>query len=338
MGKERWREALVMDLGRGSLLFPNLWGDIYLLDDEDVRFLAWISAFVKDSESLLRHRRLILGDPWQNDAYGYAYCRGDRGLLFVNNASFVSRKVELTLDASIGLDAKAGTLLSVASLFPGRLRAPGGGSESLRVGDTLPVWLRPFEVLMLEVSPPSRAVEALPTRDLTDEAAIDLGVELSLDDAPPDPAMAVRFSQEESFRQRGFVEQSTDLSGTVPSLDGPQPILAVAVQLRQGEAEWRYAPFVAEIVQVRARVGEQDVQLMPVPDARQFGNTQASGCSWVVYKVRLNPAWSGERLRLCLRAWLPTGIEAHVRTWVVKRWWQEATRPAADGYYTNAPS
>ena len=338
MGKERWREALVMDLGRGSLLFPNLWGDIYLLDDEDVRFLAWISAFVKDSESLLRHRRLILGDPWHNDAYGYAYCSQDRGLLFVNNASFVSRKVELTLDASIGLDAKAGTLLSVASLFADRRGVLGEGGEPLRAGSSLSLWLRPFEVLMLEVSPPSRAAQVLPTRDLTDEVAADLGVELSLKGASQEPDMAVRFSQEESFRQRGFVEQSIDLSGTVPSLDGPQPILAVAVQLRQGEAEWRYAPFVAEIVQVRARVGEQDVQLMPVPDARQFGNTQASGCSWVVYKVRLSPAWSGERLRLCVRAWLPTGVEAHVRTWVVKRWWQEATRPAADGYYTNAPS
>ncbi len=26
MAHERWREALVMDLGRGSLLFPQLWG------------------------------------------------------------------------------------------------------------------------------------------------------------------------------------------------------------------------------------------------------------------------------------------------------------------------
>ncbi len=43
MGKERWREALVMDLGRGSLLFPNLWGDVYQLSDDDVAFLARLS-------------------------------------------------------------------------------------------------------------------------------------------------------------------------------------------------------------------------------------------------------------------------------------------------------
>src|SRR5208282_3920841 len=33
MGNERWREALIMDLGRGNLLFPQIWSDIYLLDD-----------------------------------------------------------------------------------------------------------------------------------------------------------------------------------------------------------------------------------------------------------------------------------------------------------------
>jgi hypothetical protein len=40
LGRERWREALVMDLGRGNLLFPNLWGDVNLLEDGDVAFLA----------------------------------------------------------------------------------------------------------------------------------------------------------------------------------------------------------------------------------------------------------------------------------------------------------
>ena len=38
MGKERWREALVMDLGRGDLFFPNIWGNLYHLTSEDVDF------------------------------------------------------------------------------------------------------------------------------------------------------------------------------------------------------------------------------------------------------------------------------------------------------------
>lgn len=43
--------------------------------------------------------------------------------------------------------------------------------------------------------------------------------------------------------------------------------------------------------------------LIPVADGRQFGNTQSAGCSWVLYKVRLNPQWEaelGKRLDRCL--------------------------------------
>ena len=80
------------------------------------------------------------------------------------------------------------------------------------------------------------------------------------------------------------------------------------------------------------------MQLIPVPDGRQFGNTQNAGCSWVVYKVRLNPQWSHKQLKLAVHAYLPEGVEAQVEGWVVKRWWEENPRPVSDGYYTDAPS
>jgi hypothetical protein len=121
-------------------------------------------------------------------------------------------------------------------------------------------------------------------------------------------------------------------------LEGEQPILAIAVRLREGKVEWRYSPVVAEIVQVVCHVGEQKVQLIPVPDARQYGNTQKAGCSWVVYKVRLNPQWSQKRLQFAVHAYVPEGVEAEVEAWVVKQWWEESTRPLGDGYYGDAPS
>jgi len=70
MGKERWRESLVMDLGRGSLLFPNLWGNPYHLDDEDVAFLARLGRLARENEALFLNRRNVLGDPWRNEVYG----------------------------------------------------------------------------------------------------------------------------------------------------------------------------------------------------------------------------------------------------------------------------
>src|ERR1017187_9758277 len=87
MGKERWREALVLDLGRGNLLFPNLWGNLYHFTDEDVSFLARMSAVARQNESLFQRRRNILGDPFRNEVYGYAHGQGAHGFLFLHHAA-----------------------------------------------------------------------------------------------------------------------------------------------------------------------------------------------------------------------------------------------------------
>ncbi len=337
MGKERWREALVMDLGRGSLLFPNLWGDLYLLDEEDVRFLAWIGSAAKKSESLFLERRNLLGDPWANELYGYAHCKASHGFLFVHNAHFAARQAQLRLDESIGLEARPGTALQVVSHFPERARIVAEDDSPYRVGDALELWLRPFEVLMLEVKPGAKAA-ALPLRELPAEDAAALGASLSLEAVPPDPSLDVQFIEAARFEQQGFQRQSYGFQTTLPALDGPQPILAVVIRLRQGADEWRGVPVVAEIAQARVRISERNVQLVPVPDARQFGNTQKAGCSWVVYKVRLSRTWSRESVQLAVHAWLPEDVETQVEAWVVKRWWQESARPMGDGYYGDAPS
>jgi hypothetical protein len=338
MGKERWREALVMDLARGNLLLPNLWGDIYLFSDDDVKFIARMTSLARENQDLFLHRRTILGDPMHNEVYGYAYGKGSHGFIFLNNDDFVSRRAELRLDGSLGLDAKSGANLRVVSHFPEQsrlLRSDGGAFKS---GDALQVWLRPFESLMLEVSPDVKQ-HRLPLRSVSDSQAADLGRALVLKPATLDQHMDIRFADAARFQGQGFKKKTYAFETTLPAFEGgPQPILAVAIQLRKGGAEWRYAPTVVQIAQAVARIGEQDVQMVPVPDSRQYGNTQADGCSWVVYKVRLGAHMSGKKLKLAIHAYLPDGVEPEIKSWVVKRWWQEDARPGSDGFYTDEPS
>jgi hypothetical protein len=338
MGKERWREALVMDLGRGSLLFPNLWGDVYHLSDDDVDFLARLSTLAKQNDGFFLHRRKILGDPFRNEVYGYAHCQGARGFLFLNNAHFVARRAEVCLDAGIGLEAKPGMALQVVSHFPERTRLLRPDGARFKAGDTLGVWLRPFEVLMLEVTPAAKDAAGLPSRSVSRQQAAALGVAVPLKPATLDGRMDVRFVDASSFATQGLKKKVYAYETTLPSSAGDQPILAVAVRLRKGEADWRRSPTVVQIVQVLARIGDQDVQLIPVPDGRQFGNTQSYGSSWVLYKVRLAPQWSGKPLKVAVHAYLPDGVEAQIEAWEVQRWWQDETRPAGDGYYNDAPS
>ncbi|MEO6436216.1 MAG: hypothetical protein ABIP55_10730, partial [Tepidisphaeraceae bacterium] len=338
MGKTRWREAMVMDLGRGNLFVPNLWGNVYLFSDDDVKFLARITSLAKEHEALLLHRKNILGDPFRNEVYGYAYGESAHGLLFLNNDHFASRRAELRLDSSIGLEAKPGTPLHVVSHFPDQTRLLRPDGRNFNAGDALEVRLRPFEFLMLEVTPEAQGTGDLPVRSISKQQAADLGASLALKPKPLDARMDIRFADAARFEGQGFKKRTLAFETTLPSLEGDQPILAVTIRLRQGGAEWKYKPTVVQIVQALARVNDQNVQLIPVPDSRQFGNTQAAGCSWLTYKVRLSKAWSNQPLKIAVHSYLPDGVEAQIESWVVKRWWQEDARPVSNGYFADDPS
>ena len=337
MGMERWRESIVMDLGRGSRLFPNLWGNLYTLTEDDVKFLAWIQAFANKHAAYFQNRRTIPGDPFRNEVYGYAHGKGTRSFLFLSNAHFASRKVTLMLDGSLGLEARAGTKLEVNSHFPDRkqLRNPGGNSWKL--GEAAEVTLRPFETLMLEVAPAGKAAR-LPARAVSTAQAADLGMALALRTIAPIERLDARFASTELFATKKFTKKSYYFESELPSLEGDQPILALVIRLRKGEDEWKYAPTVVQLVQAIVRVGDQHVQMTPVPDGRQHGNTQSYGCSWLVWKARLTTEWSRGTIRFAIHANIPDGVEVRVDGWVVKRWWEERTRPSGDGYYTYAPS
>ena len=338
MGTERWRETLVMDLGRGSRLFPNLWGNLHDLSDDDIKFLAWITALARKNAALFQNRKTIPGDSFRNDVYGYAHARGPRGFLFFHNAHFAARRAVARLDASLGFTARPGTPVRMFTHFPEKqqLRRPDGASYS--VGDTLDIWLRPFETLMIEVAPAKGRASRLPYRSLDDAQAAQLGTALALAPATLDPRMDLRFAEAAAFEQKQFARKTYAFTSALPALEPGTSVLAVVVRLRQGEAEWKHKPTVVQIVQALVRIGGRNVPMIPVPDGRQHGNTQSFGCSWLVCKVRLPAALSGQTLQLAVHANLPDSVEAQVEGWVVHRWWQEDHRPSGDGFYTYAPS
>ena len=338
IGNERWKEALVMDLGRGNLLFPQFWSDIRLLNDRDVTFLGELDSLVKRNESVFLRRRNILGDPWMNEVYGYANVQGSHGFLFLNNVHFASRKASLRLGPELGLEAPLGSPLEIVSHFPEKQRIVQEDGTGFRVGDRAEVWLRPFEVLMLEVSPGAAGSDRLPKREVFASQAATMGGSLTLERQPQADWMDIQFADAARFEQQGFKKKSQAWTTTLPKLGSEQQILAIAVRLREGGLEWRYSPVVVEVVQAVAHLDEQPVPLIPVPDARQYGNTQKMGCSWVLYKLRLNSQSSGKRVQFAVHAYLPENVEAEVEAWLVQQWWEESTRPLGDGYYGDEPS
>ena len=337
MGSERWREGLIMDLGRGNLLFPQLWGDLSLLDDKDVEFLASMQSLVKTNEAKFLAKRRTFGDPWKNEVYGWAYFTEDAGFVFINNIHFASRKVEIDLDG-LGFTSKKNAALEIVSHFPDRTRVRPEDGTAFKSGDRVALWLRPFEALMLEVGPLSQVAESPPLRQIFASQAEDLGVSLSLTAESLGDSMKIEFAEAERFAKEGKKRQAMAFSAQLPSLEGDPPILAVTVRLRKGGEEWRYSPVAAEIVQIVARIGSEHLVLIPMPDSRQFGNTQKAGCSWVVYKAQIRRQWSHGRLELAIHSYLPDGVEPQLEAWVVHQWWRETGRPLPDGFYANEPS
>ena len=337
MGDERWREALVMDLGRGSLLFPQIWSNIFHLDDRDVEFLVSMVDFAKRNEPLLLGRRRSIGDPWKNDVYGYAYSAEGRGLIFLNNVHFETRQAELQLTAAMGFDAPRGTPVELISFFPERKRIVRENGEPFRIGDAVPLGLRPFEVLLTEVSQGGDA-SGLESRPCLSAKMAQDGVALPLAPHALEDWMKIRFADAARFGSLGHKPAAQGWETPLPAMDDGTSILAISVRLQKNNAEWRYSPAVVEIVQTVARIGGEKIQMIPVPDARQYGNTQKAGCSWVVYKVRLSPKWSGAKLQFSVNTCLPPDVVAKVDAWVVKRWWQESLGPRGDGYYGDSPS
>jgi hypothetical protein len=123
----------------------------------------------KANEEIFYRRKTILGDPWDNEIYGYAYFQGDHGFVFMNNVDFQSRKVSLRLDETIDLKASPGARMQLISHFPDEAFLGVDSASIFKYGQSVEAWLRPFEVAMWEIIPERSAtgVAPLAPRQLT---------------------------------------------------------------------------------------------------------------------------------------------------------------------------
>jgi hypothetical protein len=127
-------------------------------------------------------------------------------------------------------------------------------------------------------------------------------------------------------------------SSRLPHLQEGRSVLAIQVELSKDGEEYRHSLVVSEIILVRARIGDHNIELIAVPSPRQYGNTQHAGCSWIVYKIPLGQTLSGQPIEFAVHSYLPDRVTATTKAWVVKHWWAESTRPEAEGYFAAEPS
>ncbi len=142
IGTERWREGIIMDLCRGSLLFQPWLGEDRL-SVADLRDMGAFLRLLRDHPDCFAKPRLILGDPWRNEPYGCVCADGRRAFVAVNNFGWSDYAMAFDAPATFGLAGGAG--LRVYRHYPEPARLSGAD------GNPPADCLRPFAVALYEV-------------------------------------------------------------------------------------------------------------------------------------------------------------------------------------------
>lgn len=147
INKERWQEGVVMDLCRGSLLF-QLWSDYEWLSAEERKQAALFIELLKKGEDCFRYPRLIMGNPWNHEPYGYCCSNGERTFISLNNCTWFDKEVRLELNGQWGFVPDKSW--DIYRWYPDMAKLMDD-ADGFR--DTASIVLRPFEVVLLEVVP-----------------------------------------------------------------------------------------------------------------------------------------------------------------------------------------
>ena len=319
----RWQEGLIMDLARGNLLFPQIWSDIFNLEDHDVEFLARIQGLVKRHERVFLTPRYTIGDAWKDDIYGYSYFDGGHGFLFLNNVSFDSRTAKLLLGEPIGLRASKGQRLQMRLHHPLQSVLTRMGSASFAVGEEVEIQVRPFEVAMIEVTPQPIAEGSLPGRELL-EPSPRYSYSVPIGETNGASDLEMHFADAEVLESRGYRRRYRAFEGTLPEYaDGRHQVAVVNTFSRQGR-RWRQSQM-SELVQSMAMVDGTVVEFTATPDYRQTSIYQWN--PWIAFSAPLPATFAGRRIQLGISSYLPEDVETGTKLWVLKETWRPRMRP-----------
>lgn len=147
IGKARWQEAFVMDMGRGNLL-AQIWTDTNWLSPPEREQLATFVSLLKAQPECFSNARIAFGDPTKSGSYAYTCSDGKRTFVTVHNACLDDSLVPLSLGPEIGLPSGGGWDIYRWHPRPAKLARPDGGFTAKAA-----LVMRPYEAALLEIVP-----------------------------------------------------------------------------------------------------------------------------------------------------------------------------------------
>lgn len=299
MGKEEWRDAFLLDVARGSSVV-QLWGDLALLDSDDVAFLADVLRWMRGTEQAFRSTTSVGGDPWRAEAYGYAQQIDAGAVLTLYNPGYAAATITIDL-GSLGMRTDQALSAYEIYPFPGMVREPIVSGED---GTVLVFPLKPFELRCLQVEH-ARASSASCAPQERPPTPAGNRLELTLVEAPPVSSDSAR---ERTQRFTGSI--------VLPEIRRNDHVTLVVRLHRHGD--WWYHPEPQSLLHLTCQLSGRDVYCTVAPRSRSYNGP---GSPWVVYDCAVGPSWSGQELRIDLRAQLPNEIALGVEAYQYDAWW-----------------
>ncbi|MGA7701064.1 MAG: hypothetical protein WCB27_15750, partial [Thermoguttaceae bacterium] len=285
IGKQGWQQGFVMDMGRGNLL-PQIWADWDWLSPPEWEEMGTLFKLVKAQPRCFDNSRVILGNPWKNEPYGYCCSDGRRAFLCLNNCTWSDRVLSLQLNSAWGLPDHGKWDLYRWYPRPARLIA---AESHPPLAGKVDLAMRPFEVVLLEAV--AEGEKPLLDRPFAEQP---------LPRAFSEPSRRVEvkvFSPEQPAANQPAIIR---VQGQVPST-AAGGMLVVAVELRQGGHAW--APrntggnFTAE-----ASVAGRPVPVQPV-----LGNLTYE-VPWQAWRIPVAAAHDARDFQLSIHSRLPADV------------------------------
>jgi hypothetical protein len=303
IGTERWQGAVVMDICRGHAL-AQIWTDPDWLTPPERRQFHEFIALMKAQPACFTNARLILGDPWKHEPYGYSCSDGQRAFLAINNGTWEDRTVTLDLGPAWGLPADRRWDLCRWYPQPARLAGPADG-----FGAGARLAMRPFEVVLLEVVPHGKAPslarafreEPIPSGFAEASRPVSVQVKVGKRGDAPSAALAWRGQEQGTFSLPsecvvfGPVAKSAGLPSPETMRTVPSALHLGGQRLKGGKAFFS----AGRILDLTAFAGPAPSPTTPVSDA--------SLCSWVFIPFtceKAGPATFGLGANWWYEAWL----------------------------------
>ena len=290
VGKDHWQSGFAMDICRGSLL-AQPWTDAAWLTPPERRQMADFIALLKSQPACFGNPRFILGNPWNDEPYGYCCTDGQARLSGLAQRQlerqYVAAGIERGLGAArrpcmgplplVARSGKTGRARGGLSRFclskNGTVPFDGKDSQAAPFGPKASIALRPFDVVLLEAVPHGQSA-SLDRRFET--KPIPLG--FSEASRPIDVQVVESKAQREPARPR-----SLTIRGQVPTCRRGGT-LVVAVNMTRGVSPFRPWSPGHRFLSADAALAGQAIACRPV-----LGDNTFPSC-WQAWRIAVAPA------------------------------------------------